>query len=213
MKGLMLKEYYLLKRYRKIYLLYILIFGAGATFTGNAGMYGAMAVIWMSTIPLSSFSMDEACKWDKMAVSSPVSRRQIVTSKYLVFVISALAAMVMTLIMVGVGTLINPGDMNFLESFVSVLAAMTLMGTATMILLPIVIKLGAEKGRMIMGLVFGLAFMIIMMMGAFTTISYNHGGQEQAIALMALVIMPLVMLVSGIISYLVSCKIYEKREL
>lgn len=217
MKGLLLKEFYTMKRYRNTFLLYLLLFGGMAIFTGSIGMYSVMAVLFMTSIPLSSFNIDEACRWDKMAIASPISRRQIVASKYLLMLICALFSIISAVAVVGIGTLVRPEQMDFLEGLISVAAGIGVMGTMMMILLPILFKVGAEKGRMMMALIFGGSFAVIMIgvmiMEVTGIIGRASTSVENTVVFTSLVVVPVIALIGAFISYRVSCAIYAKREL
>lgn len=216
MKGLMLKEFYTMKRYRNTCLLYLLLFGGMAIFTGSIGMYSVMAVLLMTSIPLSSFNIDEACKWDKMAIASPISRRQIVASKYLLMLVCALCSIISAVVVVGIGAAVRPDQMDFLEGLISVSAGIDVMGTMMMILLPILFKVGAEKGRMMMALIFGGSFVVIMMgvaiMEMTGIVGYASESTKSAVIFSSVVVVPAIALIGAFISYRVSCAIYQKRE-
>lgn len=217
MKGLMLKEFYMLKRYRNTYLLYILIFGGAGIFTGSVSMYSIMAMVYMTSIPLSSFSMDENCKWEKMAITTPLSRRQIVTSKYLLTLGCAVFSVVSAVVFVGIGSIIRPENTEFVDGIISVSAGLGVMAIMIMVLLPVLFKVGAEKGRILMMLIFGGTFLFILLgstllMSLTKTSGYTSGAVTSTVVFGAVVVMPLVVLLVTFVSYKISCAIYAKRE-
>lgn len=216
MKGLMLKELYVIKRYRNTFLLYILIFGGAAIITGSVGMYTAMSVVFMTSIPLSSFSNDEICKWDKMAIAAPLSRRQLVASKYLLILVCTLFSILSAAAIFGIGMLIHPEMIDFSENIAGMSVGIGLMAVMMMVLLPILFKVGAEKGRMMMMLIFGGTFMVIllgaMLLDRIGIIGYASDAVKGSIIFGSVVVMPLVVLLAAFVSYKVSCAVYAKRE-
>ncbi|MEG0752578.1 MAG: ABC-2 transporter permease [Angelakisella sp.] len=217
MKGLLLKEYYVMKRYNKIYLLYILIFGGTAVFTGNIGFFGSMSVVFMSTIPLSSFSHDDFAHWDRMVAASPVSRNAVVQSKYLIALIMFAVATLLSGGVLLLGKLMRPELVNLSQDGLGVLTAALVMGMMMMVILPFIFKLGAEKGRIAMMLIFGGIFALILLMGALLENSGISGNASDAVKLsitmVVLVVLPLVLAVVSFVSYKISCGIYAKKEL
>lgn len=217
MKGLLLKEWYMVQRYRNTYLLYMLIFGGAGIFTGNTGMYSIMAVVFMTSIPLSSFSVDETCKWDKMAITTPLSRHQIVASKYLMMLGCILFSVLCAAVAVGIGAIVRPENTDFMAGITSVSAGLGVMAIMMMVLLPILFKVGAEKGRIMMMLVFGGSFMAIlvgsMLLSRLAKASgYVSQAVTSSVIFGSLVVMPLVVLLGLFVSYKVSCAVYAKRE-
>ena len=83
MKGLLLKDLYVLKDSLKVYLIIFLLYGYMGIVEGEIGLMYAMVFITSVVLPITSVSYDERCGWDRLANTMPVSRKQIVYSKYL----------------------------------------------------------------------------------------------------------------------------------
>lgn len=70
-----------------------------------------IAPIFFSTIVGSTLSVDDMCKWDLFAVSSGISRRRLVQSKYLVGIVSSVIGTVVGLaLMAAIGGLYGGVD-------------------------------------------------------------------------------------------------------
>ena len=78
MSALLLKDYYVIFRQMKIFLLLILVFSCiPGTF------YSTFAVVYASMLPYTALAYDERSRWDQMAAMMPYSARDVVLSKYL----------------------------------------------------------------------------------------------------------------------------------
>ena len=78
MSALLLKDYYVIFRPMKIFLLLILVFSCiPGTF------YSTFAVVYASMLPYTALAYDERSRWDQMAAMMPYSARDVVLSKYL----------------------------------------------------------------------------------------------------------------------------------
>lgn len=209
MKGLLLKDFYSLHSYWKIYALYMLIFGGVAVATGNTSFFGAMSGVLIFTLPFSSFTVDEQSHWDRMVLSMPVSRKQVVASKYILALFFVALAIVVQIIVVLLCTL-TPRSTDIYEMGWSMISSVMVICIGLMIIYPFVFWLGADKGRIVMMIAFGAVFVLIMVAGVLSDvttaniapppISFVAAG---SIAILAVV---------GFISYLVSCKIYSRKS-
>ena len=137
MKGLLLKDWYVLiggaKRLLFLIALYIVIgeFSAGI---------GSVGVLLCAMLPTSCMSYDERSKWDRYALSMPVSVRDLVVSKYLLGYLALLAGAVLKLIVM----LLPFGEGGDYASLALILAV-TLLYMAVQF--PILFKFGVENGR------------------------------------------------------------------
>ena len=83
MKGLFLKDWYgLLGMYKKNLLL-VLVLYAALSMILNMPFFLFMTPWLLGFYTLSSFSLDESCRWNLYARTLPVSSRQIVGGKFL----------------------------------------------------------------------------------------------------------------------------------
>ena len=143
MKGLVWKDIYTLLKQAKFILLLMVLFAClpGYSMSAFAIFYGAM-------LPITALAYDERSKWDELAAMMPYSVKEIVGSKYvlgllLVGSISALsiAARIVTGIIKA-----TPFDAEGIMSTV-ILACLSLV--LLMVDLPLMFRLGVEKGRII----------------------------------------------------------------
>lgn len=78
MKGLLLKDWYLL---RKVFLLYGLCCLAFQAMPGSGGF---LTVLYAAMLPMSAFAYDDRSRWGELAAMLPYSVREIVLSRYVI---------------------------------------------------------------------------------------------------------------------------------
>lgn len=144
MRGLIAKDFLALKSQLKIYILILAIWGIMGFFNNDASMIGSFMVMLALLVPISAMAYDEKSKWDSYALTMPVSRLKLVGAKYL-----------LTLIFLVCGGAICFAFSYFIsEDFATdAQILITLMGVGLVmmsIVLPIMFKLGVEKGRVAM---------------------------------------------------------------
>ena len=148
MKGLILKDLYLLKSYGKQY---ILIFGAMfiyAMIMRSASFAVIYFVLMGSTAVLSSMSMDEAVSFHKFALTMPISLSTIIRSKYILFLITIGVGIIVGLLIKLFLFLVPFGmeDSFGREGFAATITVFVLSNSISM---PAMFKLGVEKARYI----------------------------------------------------------------
>ena len=202
MSGLLYKDFSIIKKQGRVYLILIAFYAIFGVATKNVSMFPAMISVFALMLPLTTLSYDEASKWDKFALTMPVSRRSIVLSKYLLAFVISCVTLVLNVI---VGALCGQ---NVLEAFVvGASSGFGILMLASAVL-PLVFKLGVEKGR--------LALVAVVMIPAILFIAFRKLNltlpQPDNIAVLlggAVVIGILWIIMSGIISI----GIYQKKEL
>lgn len=215
MKGLLLKDFLILKAQGKIYGAMLLVYAA-LSLAGNYSLFSAMLAVLMMILPLSSFTMDEQARWDKFAAALPDGRRRIVQCKYqflllltgVVLVIGAVFSVV--LVRLGRG-----GEMSLPELL---LVAVTSCGVGLLInllIFPFLFKYGSTKSRIILVTAFGVLFAVI----ALGAVLLKPSGIELSLLTKDLpspvvlgVIAAAVLVVGGVVSYGCSMRIYANKE-
>ncbi|MDY2629059.1 MAG: ABC-2 transporter permease [Lachnospiraceae bacterium] len=209
MRGLLLKDFYMSWKYCRMVLLMMLIF-LGVSATGDDNMFFMIYPMMVASIvPTTLLSYDEKSGWNLYSGALPYSRAQLVSAKYLV---AAVLMSAVWLVSAGIQlvreALGAPVDMQDLAFILSLLLLMGILSSG--IILPVMFKYGVEKGR------FTYYIMIAVVCGggvAFPQIlekvHFTLGVQEQMI--------PVLMAVGAIaffaVSWIISIKVYEKREI
>ena len=144
MKALILKDTYVIWRQMKYFLVMILLFSALPS-----GFNNAFAVIYAAMMPYTALAYDERSKWDQMAAMMPYSARDVVLGKYVFGWLCIGAAAVLSGLLQAVLSLVI--HRAFLPSVIalSVLGALCILA----ITLPLMFRMGVEKGRLAMFLI------------------------------------------------------------
>lgn len=146
MKGLLLKEWYGVWNHCKI-TLFLAAACLIAFFTQeNTEYFVFYPCLLVSMIPTTLCALDERSNWENYAISLPVSKKDLITAKYLLSAILNLA----TIIIVGGGYLIaNINLPTFSWSgyagLIAYVLGISFAGPAAT--LPFMFKYGVEKGR------------------------------------------------------------------
>ena len=205
MKGLLIKEFYGIISYCKITLI-LALFCVISFFTkDNAEYFVFYPFMLISMIPVTLASLDERYNWENYSMGLPVSKKDLVSVKFLVGAILN----IITLLFVGTGYLIahiNDATFTWATYFGLIIFVLGLSFAGPAGTLPFMFKYGVEKGRSISL----FTIMICYLPGLILL-------QEDVQALISnqLVVFSIVGL-GSILLYLLawkwSIKIYQKRE-
>jgi len=202
MKGLLRKDFYMLWSYCKSFLLLILVFSLVSITDSSNSFYTIYPIMLGSILPVTIISYEERCKWNFYCQTLPLSRKQVVIEKYL---LSGLCS----LVILTVSAIVQYLNMKRLPVFVwseyldlmATLLILALVGPS--VLLPLIFKLGTEKGRYAYYFVIGGAcgISVLFMDKQFPTLPIPF------------FLLPLIALAIYGLSCLLSIKFYEKREI
>ena len=142
MKGLLYKDWTMLWKQGRMYLLLILIFAVVPQFT-RAGFAMAYAAI----LPYSIIAYDEQSKWPRLAIMMPYTDGQLVLSKYVLSWIGMILVMVVSAISRTADYFIN-GQTVLLNEYQEVIIFTAASSLFSAIVLPLVFRFGVERGRL-----------------------------------------------------------------
>lgn len=202
MKGLFIKDIYNLKQQVKIYLLLIAVWMVMGYVNNDSTFFSGVMMIFSLLIPVTSIAYDEKANWDKYALTMPVTKNEIVLSKY---ILSFFCAVISFVCSSAVGIVLTK---NAADSLVTSLVFMSLGIILTSVVLPVIIKFGVEKGRMIMLAIFLVPTIVGMILPKLNLEMPQETTIEQILYLS-----PLVAAFCAVVSILISIKIYNKKEL
>lgn len=159
MIGLLLKDIYLMKGVLRFYLLVFVLFtvlaALGVIDVSFVAMYTGLMVIMM---PVSTFSLDEQARWSGYAAALPGGRGAVVSAKYLFLLVMIAAGLLLGLACGLLAGMLNGGAAS-VGTLLPPLAAIMVCGLVfNLILLPVVFRIGAEKGRYVMIILFFVIF-------------------------------------------------------
>ncbi len=206
MKGLITKDLLILKNNAKSLVLLVLIYIVCSI---NAdGVESFIIPFMMAMLCVSTFNYDEYNKWDAFAITLPGTRKNVVRAKYVVGLLLMFASLVVSLLLSFIlGTMKRNLDFSStLEYTLSGLAAGILVIS---FMFPLILKFGLEKGRIgIMIASFGLSALIV----TFASVVRVPTGVISFLETNLIAILPIITLLILSISYVLSVKIYEKKE-
>lgn len=209
MSGLLLKDLLVLRKGAKSYLIFLALY-AVLSLTWSSNLFSTLLVVIVMMLPMNCFSWDNYTKWDTYAGTLPLRRRTVVASRYLLVLLIAAAAMVLMAALALVSGLIS-GVMDwdqFLLSYVSSMAGALLLNALT---LPLLYKYGPERARILMTVCLVAIFAGIYLL----EFAAEDGGLPALPAVSQTVVLALVLLAllaAFAVSYLISCHIYERKE-
>ncbi len=156
MKGLLMKDLLTLKGQYIFYIALIVLF---ALVPSTGAM---MALVLAAVVPKAALAYDEQCKWDLLAGALPYTVPQLVLSKYALGLIATLGAAVLVTMAWLVESLFIELPQPFGQLAVYILVGLSanllLQGTT----LPITLRMGAERGRL---LIMGVAALVVVFLG------------------------------------------------
>ena len=156
MIGLILKDFLILRKTLRTYLLMMVVYAAIA-FSGiwSADIIGVMTVVTVALLPMNVFSYDKQAHWDTYGLALPVGRTKTVAARYLCVLLLCLFSIALTII-AGVA-LYAAGRVEDPAEFIIVMAIMGLIAVLmNAVMLPFLYKFGPERARMMFYGVLGL---------------------------------------------------------
>ena len=163
MKGLLLKDFYMARKYCRAYLfLSVLFIGLSAMGEAKSGLfYVFYPCLLAGMIPTNLLAYDERSRWDAYSGALPYSKAQLVSAKYLI----GLIAQVLALVLIGVAQAVKmyrTGTFVWNEYLTLLLVLLLFSCVATAVCLPFMFIFGVEKGRIAYYVVLGLTVASIM---------------------------------------------------
>lgn len=208
MKGLLLKDWYMMKKYCRAYLLIAVVFIAVSLFSDDNLFFVFYPCLLCGMIPVNLLAYDERSRWMQYSAALPYTKTQIVSGKYIIGLLSQLTILVLTGIaqaanMIASGKFV-PGDFAVLMLLMLIVSTFT-----SSISLPFVFKLGVEKGRT------AYYVMIGFVCGASVVASQILSGQLTSEIRPNTVLLVLAVVGIGIyiLSWYMSVVFFKKREI
>ena len=151
-RGLLLKDIFELWAQCRVQLVLTGVYLLLPLFIKGIGLFASVGMMLLAMMPIYALGYDERCRWERYALAMPVRKRDLFWSRFLLGVIAiALGAAVQTLaaLLAGRGELLSPLAVTAPSAVVYLL-----------ITLPLMMKLGVEKGRFLL-LLLTMAFMLL----------------------------------------------------
>ena len=182
------------------YFVLMVVFMAVSVITKNIYYYTGAIVFFCVAVPLSALAYDEKDNWDKFALASGVTRNQLAVSRYLLGLIIFLPMWAISFILVWAGGMWDMENLSVLLSYGGI-ALLTLDAV-----LPVIFKVGVEKGR----LIYIFTILVVVALGALLGFLVKSiGGASvlySSVAVLALGI------AGFFLSLKIACCIYKKKD-
>ena len=151
-RGLLLKDIFELSAQCRVQLVLTGVYLLLPLFIRGIELFASVGMMLLAMMPVYALGYDERCRWERYALAMPVRKSDLFWSRFLLGVIAvALGAAVQVL----VALLAGRGD---LRSSLAVTAPAAIL--YLLIVLPLMMKLGVEKGRFLL-LLLTAAFMLL----------------------------------------------------
>lgn len=214
MKGFVLKDLFLLRSILRSYIPMVLIYAVISTFSSSASILTTLLCLIIILIPTTTFTYDEAAKWDTLALTMPVRRSEIVGAKYLVSLLVALGGTAATALVMLAVSFLPMVEWALVDQLPSLPAGLAAALIIISVMLPLLFKYGIAKARIMLLLVMaalGGAVLLFSVgpaaasLGRVLTLMSTH---------LAAVIAAGVGFVCAVvfISYRISCRVYQNKE-
>lgn len=201
MKGLLLKDFYVMKRELRAFL-FIIVFFTAFSFVGeNNSFFMFYGLIMLPLVNISLISYDERSHWDSFLETTPISRSTAVTEKYL---LNLLLLLLWSPVVIAF-YLIQSDSLGSPLQILCICVYMALFFPA--VLYPFIFALGSEKGRFAY-FIFIFAAMAAIAAGVSLT---SQGVIVLPEKLSLLLLLPPV--AAYLISWRLSIALYKKRSL
>ena len=147
MKGLLRKDFYMLWSYSRMFLIFLIIFLAASLFQPESVFFSFYPGIVMGMLPITLIYYDESFKWHIYCQTMPLSRKTVVVEKYgMLLILTGAAALVSALVQAVGGFFLH--TLSPMEALERSVVTLSLSLAATSLVMPLVFRLGPEKGRL-----------------------------------------------------------------
>ncbi len=207
MKGLLLKDLYMIRKYCRSYMLIIVVFILVSVASDQNFFFIFYPCLMSGMIPVTLLGYDERSKWSLYCGTLPYTKAQIVSGKYLVGLFAQLAVIILATLAQAVrmylqGTFDARGYLALME------LVLILSCFSASISLPFIFKYGVEKGRIayyiMIGVVCGGSVAATGVFETMQTVEFSAGTVMPVLCVAAVAVYAL--------SWYLSIVFYEKRE-
>ncbi|MDD4438528.1 MAG: ABC-2 transporter permease [Tissierellia bacterium] len=197
-----MKDLINLKKQARVYLILVLFYLVLGIANENSDMFSTMMIVVSAIIPITAMSYDERSKWDRYALTMPLSRKSMVASKYILGLIFLVASFILSM-------LFNSffSNISLMENVMTCLATLSIGMVIMSVIFPLIFKFGVEKGRIFMMIVLFAPTALILLL---SKLEISMPDEETIKSLLYL--SPIVAAVIFIASIYISMSIYNKKE-
>ena len=157
MSGLIVKDFLILRKTLRSYLLILAIYVAVA-FAGywSSSFVGGFMMVMVALLPMNVFAYDKQARWDVYGLSLPVGRTKTVAARYLAVLIMFAASAVLTTVLGVAMSIAGRMEESLGEYMLSCAICVVVAMLVNAMMLPFLYKFGPERARMMFYGVLGL---------------------------------------------------------
>ena len=215
MTGLILKDFLILRKTLRSYLLIAVIYmGVALTGAWPVTIVGGLMVAMVAILPMNVFAYDKQAKWDTYGLALPVGRTKTVAARYLCVLLLCLLSLILTVVC-GIAMLLL-GHIDEPDTYVVSCAVCGLLAVlANTVMLPLLYKFGPERARLFFyGFMGFVVAVIILFFKVFGGVELLESLGEPTPAQIAAI--PVIAVISGIVllalSFLLSRHFYGAKD-
>jgi ABC-2 type transport system permease protein len=197
------------KYHCKMSFVIILLFIAVSIIVSDSLFFCAYPMLAAMMVPLTLLSYDERNRWERNSATMPYTRSQLVSVKYLDMLILLVGCLILVGIAQGVRMLRTGNGIQWENLGILLVALLGIGMLSPCFLLPIVFRLGVEKGRL-WYYVFLVGFFIAVSAVANILPEFHLSEMKGIWLLLGGVLLAVIVL---LISWNLSIHFYERREL
>ena len=203
MKALLLKDWYVLRKQAWAYLIIVLVWGAIPSEVLNL-----LAVVYGAMIPYTAMAYDQRSRWDRFARMLPYSDRTVVLSRYALGWVSLLIGTAAVTLCQGIVSCLPVRTEAAVGLSPALIYTALCVGTILLsINVPLTLRFGSEKARMVSVLI---TFLVFASVGFLKGL--DAGSPAGAAAFPALLLPAALAIIATAVSIPLSLKFYRANR-
>ena len=215
-KGLIVKDFQTIKSYKTTVLYMITIFIVCAFINNEViNFLSVFMPLCFGMLGISSFSYDNLAKADKYLLTFPINKKDIVKARYIYILLSTLLGTLLGFVLTLIAQEVKTSNILIGSTVASIIGSLSAIMFLQAFQIPIMYKFGAEKGRIIQ-----MTMTVVLMVGisliATALMKFSNISLDSFIVILKnylIAILGIVVVILYILSFKISCKIYEKKEI
>ena len=199
-KALLYKDFNALKRYARI----MLVVAVVCSFIFKEQGSSLIVMIYSASLLLTTMAIDEREHFLRRAISDSGRNKAIVGEKYILLFILVMAAIVISIILEMVMAVIYKRSIEWGSMIIIMLSGFALTSFSGGTTIPLTLKYGAEKARIILLLCYMVPAILMMWLLPYVNITLSSFTLSIVIIIFSLLLY--------LLSFFVSVKILEKKD-
>lgn len=211
MIGLLMKDIYSLKKNILLTTAILFIYGGVMSMTSKDASFIVMYFMLMTSVSgISSFAYDDLAKWNAYSLTMPLTRKDIVQSKYILNILLTGMGFVFSLITILVTQFLY--HTKGIQIYYFLFGGLCISLLINFIVTPVIFKIGAEKSRIVLFGIFGIPTILVVILSQSKLISLPDKATIDRILAALPYVAAVATLLLGYISYQISIKILQAKE-